>query len=269
MFKIIFKLSNLFIFLFLFNNFSIAQTAGNLTFNFTNAKPGSNASQNVFAVWIENGNGTFVKTRCRYWGSKTNDHLPSWKSKSGQNLVDATTGATLKSTSNPTAFGTKTITWNGTDVNGNVVADGTYKIQVESSWCNPEPANNQHKFLSTFTFEKSGNASTITPTDVNLTNVTITWTPSTSSVSSSDTDNSWDVYPNPANGSLTIDLNSDKNVEGYSILSVDGKIMTKGKWEINTNKKVVDLKDLNNAMYYVELIFSDGNVSSKSFVLNK
>jgi hypothetical protein len=253
-----------------FSNFVNAQTAGTLTFNYTTPVPGSNAKQNVLAVWIENSNGTFIKTRCRYWGNGTNDHLPAWKSKSGQNTVDAISGATLKSTTNPTAFGAKTITWNGTDVNGNVVTDGTYKVLVESSWCNPEPSSNQHKFLSTFTFEKSSTLTTISPTDANLSNVTITWAPATSGIQNNELENLISIYPNPSTGLVNIKFDKSINAKYLSVTSADGKLLyTEQIGQSYPSEKVLDLNKLNDGLYYMEIIKGNGNVVTKSFLLKK
>lgn len=136
------------------NSVSKAQTAGTLTFTYTQTAPSASATKNVMAVWIEDNSGNFVKTRLRYWSNSTNDHLPSWVSKSAQNLVDATTGATRTASTAPTAFGAKTITWDGKNVSGTLVPDGTYNVYIESSYCNPEPANGQHWIITNFCLQK-------------------------------------------------------------------------------------------------------------------
>src|SRR3970282_1735077 len=77
-----------------------AQTTGTLTFNFTTLNQGT--SRCVMAVWIENSADLFIKTKIRYLGDGTSDHLPVYVGKSGGsvsdamagNVVDATTGAT-------------------------------------------------------------------------------------------------------------------------------------------------------------------------------
>ena len=45
-----------------------SQTAGTLTFTFTQTAPSSQATQNVMAVWIEDSaTSVFIKTKMRYW----------------------------------------------------------------------------------------------------------------------------------------------------------------------------------------------------------
>ena len=155
-----------------------SQTAGTLTFTFTQSAPTTQATKNVMAVWIEDGSGVFVKTKMRYWSSGTSDHLPSWKTNSAQSVVDAATGATRTASTSPTAFGAKTITWDGTNVSAAVVADGTYNIYIESSYCNPEPSSNQHWVITNFAFTKGPTAVHLTPTGpTNFSNITLDWVP--------------------------------------------------------------------------------------------
>ena len=156
-----------------------SQTAGTLTFTYTQAAPTTQATMNVLAVWIQDSaTASFIKTKMRYWGNGTSDHLPTWKAKSASNVVDASTGATLKSSTTPTAFGSKTITWNGTNAAGTLVADGVYKILIESSYCNPQPAGGTHWLITNFNFKKSSTAQHLTPTGpTNFSAITIDWVP--------------------------------------------------------------------------------------------
>lgn len=165
----------------------ISQTAGTLTFTFTQPQPGT-ATKNVIAVWIENGSGTFIKTKFRYWGSGSNDHLPTWVTKSAQNVTDASTGATRTATTTPTAWGTKTFTWDAKNVNGavngSVVTDGVYKIWIESAYSpyqdNP---NGNHNMITSYSFNKTSAAEYLTPANTTLiTGVIIDWVPVSSAV---------------------------------------------------------------------------------------
>lgn len=265
-----FTLPLIFLVLFLAGFNANSQTPGTMTFTFTNPVPGNNASKNVFAVWIEDSTGKFIKTRCRYWSTKTNDHLPSWKTKSSQNTVDAITGATLTSATNPSAFGSKTFTWNGTDVNGNIVADGTYKVLVESSWCNPEPANNQHKFISSFTFEKSSTQTSTSPTDVNLNNISISWQPTSSGVNEIENEQDFNLYPNPTNGTININFEYEMKIREINVTSLDGKIIQSETFTNQSFKSSqLDLNNLKEGMYYLEVILQDGKALTKSFVIRK
>ena len=120
-----------------------AQSMGTLTFHFTEVtQPTANCyngnAQHDLAVWIQTSTGTFVKTRLRRVGGGTSDHLPTWATNSGGsssnalgatcNVVGATTGATLSS------WTTQNITWDGKNAAGTLMADGAYRVAVQSTW---------------------------------------------------------------------------------------------------------------------------------------
>ncbi|NBX28636.1 MAG: hypothetical protein EBR55_10435 [Chitinophagia bacterium] len=68
----------------------VAQTQGTLTWSFTpTSHTGFAGTRNVLAVWIETSTGTFVKTKMRYVGGGTDDHLPTWAAKAGCSNVNA------------------------------------------------------------------------------------------------------------------------------------------------------------------------------------
>lgn len=254
------------------NDFNLsAQTQGLMTLTFTQTAASSQATKNVLAVWIQNSNGTFVKTRMRFWGSGTNDHLPTWKSNSSQNTVDAVTGATLKSTTNPTAFGTKTVTWDGTDVSGNIVPDGTYKVVIESAWANPEPANNQHNVISTFTFVKADSNTSVTPVDANFTNVSINWVPS-SGVSineNKDTSLQVSVFPNPSKGIFELEFGSTINISNVQVYNSAGAIVfVDTKKKENLIKESIDLSNQPNGLYIIELVLENGSSIKKTVIVD-
>lgn len=96
-----------------------------LTVDFTTVTfKGQYAPKNVGAVWITNDQDVFVKTLER-WAVKRSKYLVKWKAVSGGNTVDAVTGATRSS------HGPHSLTWDGTDVSGNLVPDGTYRVYME------------------------------------------------------------------------------------------------------------------------------------------
>ena len=91
-------------------------TGGTLTISTLTSTAGGNYSpKNIVAIWIENSSGTFVKSLMVYAATRI-QYLTNWVSNSSKNVVNATTGATQSS------YGTRTCTWNGTNVAGTVVA---------------------------------------------------------------------------------------------------------------------------------------------------
>jgi hypothetical protein len=161
-----------------------AQTAGTLTFKFTETSqsPTYTGTKNVVAVWIESGTAAataanFVKARVRYVGGGTNDHLPTFAVAAGGSAgnaqtptmpADAVSGATLNS------FTTITTTWNGTNTAGTLVADGTYSVVIQETW--------NHGTTGTatayFSFTKGPTAVTLTPANTaQFSSISLVWTP--------------------------------------------------------------------------------------------
>lgn len=172
----------------LFSANLLAQTAGTFTFSFTpvTMSPGYSGTKNVLAVWIQTSAGAFVKTKLRYAGGGTSDHLPTWSVNAGGtsgnclatacNVTDATTGATLSS------FTAKAVVWDGKNVsgtvNGTLVADGAYQITIQETWNHGTGGT----VTTSFPFTKGPNPDHQTPANTaNFTNIKLDWVPTSSS----------------------------------------------------------------------------------------
>ena len=200
---------------------SYGQTNGLLTFSFTTtAHNGRYGSEHVVAVWIQDASNAFVKTNLRMANTNhtINNHLTVWKSKSNLNVVDAITGATYSSYSSPIS-----ITWNGTDVSGKVVNDGTYSVWIEESWDEGSSGTSS----TSFSFTKSSNQISLTPANTaNFTNITLNWTPSAAtSILEKDKIKQNDilVYPNPTSDAVNVEFKTLYNVKDISISNCNGQ----------------------------------------------
>ncbi len=135
----------------------------------------SYAPQNIMAIWIEDSNGKFVKTLLVN-SRRYTDYLSSWKtvtSAAGStfNAVDAVTGATNMD------HGVRTCTWDGTDINGKIVADGSYFVKMELT-----ETNSTGNSVS-FPFTKGKSSFSVDPgSSANFTDVSLTWEPDVSSI---------------------------------------------------------------------------------------
>lgn len=190
-----------------------AQTSGSLTFTCTTYAPtGSWGDKHVLAVWVQNlaNPSVFIKTNAKYGGE--DDHLTSWLAASKGNLVDAVTGATIQNYTVPI-----TATWDGADVNHNVVLDGDYAIYIEMGW--GQNKTTQHAVTS-FTFTKGTALQTLTPTgDANYSNVEIQWNPVSTAVNSVESADNICYYSNPVNG--VIEFNFFKELTNATITVTD------------------------------------------------
>ncbi len=267
-------------------NLTAQSTPGTLTMTYNQPQPTTptlnHGVKNVYAVWIENSSGTFIKTKCRFTSTSTDDHLPTWSSKCGCanttvatgsacNVTDATTGATRTATTTPTAFGAKTVSWDGKNVvgttNGTTVVDGTYKVWIESSW--NDGADNIHNEINSFAFTKSADATHITYTgDTYLNTIVIDWLPTALSVDQLLTSDPVAViYPVPSTGIFNINMkNAVKEIKVYNLL---GQVVYAVKPEENgTNDTKVDLSSLENATYVFSLT-NDNGTSNYEVILKK
>ena len=274
-----------------------AQTAGTLTFTWNQPQPTSPAPnagiKNVLAVWISNGTDGFVKTKYRFVSGSTSDHLPTWAAKSGGtlsnatatacNTTDAISGATCTSATStsgttpagslrPTAFGSKTITWDAKNVvgttNGTVVADGTYKVWIESSWV--DSGSNNHNELTSFSFTKGTTAVHLTPAgDSYVNSVVLDWAPLVASIEDLKTSEpSVVIYPVPSSGIFNIDLKNQ--VSDIKVFNLLGQTIYTEKVEVSVvdTTKQIDLSGFSNGSYVISLTNEFGT-SSYEIVVNK
>jgi hypothetical protein len=135
-----------------------AATKGTTTFTLTTLSYGGKYSpKNAGVAWVADAQDQFVKT-LKLWADKRKQHLIKWNASSNGNVVDAVTGATAR------APQTHTATWDGTDVNGAVVNDGTYKIYVEFTEDNSASGSTPGKWV-TVSFTKGATSQTLAPAD--------------------------------------------------------------------------------------------------------
>ena len=140
-------------------------TPGTVTFTATTqSQGGSYAPKHVLAIWVEH-DGEFVKTR-KAMANQRKQYLYTWKAASDYNVADATTGPTLNS------HQTHTIEWDCTDLDGNVVADGTYVMWIEFTEKHAQGP------LFNIEFEKGPEGFDINPPDENyFKNMQLAWEP--------------------------------------------------------------------------------------------
>jgi len=188
---------------------------GEMTFTVKTATAdGKFSPRHVLAIWIEDAEG-FVITRKRR-ADKRKQYLYTWKSKSGGNVTDATTGATLSS------HQSHSISWNCKDVNGDLVPDGEYHVYIEFT---EEHAQGPMRKVS---FTKGSEPVSLTPSDdANFKDLSLQFEPAISStvgIGGSGV-NAQLIYPNPTNGMLTISLDKDAGVSTIKIFGTNGSMV--------------------------------------------
>ncbi|HBF87543.1 MAG TPA: hypothetical protein DDX39_02785 [Bacteroidales bacterium] len=216
-------------------------TTGNLSFSITTSTTGLNfAPKHVVAVWIEDESGDFVKT-LKVRANYQINYLYQWKNSSSSNTVDAITGATL------TSHQTHNLTWDCTDVSGNVVIDGTYKIRVEFSEKNGQGPYTQYTFI------KGATSNELNPADETyFKDVSIVYTPDATTVEDVDASDFVSIYPNPASDFVV--LSCKKPINGITIYNmlgqaIDADIVKNNQFEYRISFK----KEISSGVYFYKL----------------
>ena len=106
-------------------------TGAEVVVDFTFASSSGGQVKNPYvAVWVEDGAGNLVQTISLWYqsgkGTKYLSDLRAWASASGGDIDSTTSGATR-------AAGTYSVAWDGTDADGNPVAQGDYVLFVEAA----------------------------------------------------------------------------------------------------------------------------------------
>jgi hypothetical protein len=240
-----------------------AQTPGTLTVVYTPTVPSTatfySGTRHLGAAWIATGANAFVKTKIKYCGGNC-DHLTSstWQTASAGN----TTGADVASGATKTTFAATTFTWNGTNVAGTVVADGSYNVKIFEVW-NHGTTTNQLQ-TSTIAFTKGTTASTVTPAATSwLKGVTIIWKPAlTTGIEENTSLNPIiSVYPNPTNGVFNVDFKNSSNIK---VMNTLGSIIYEAKLDQTTDgTKNIDLTSFANGVYFINVSNDKGSLNHK------
>jgi len=229
-----------------------SQTPGTFTLSLYTTSTGGYSPKHLVAIWIENSSTTFVKTKLLQSSGSNLDHLGLWTSRTGSNTVDATTGATLQT------HGNITLVWNGTDVSGTVVPDGSYNVWVEMAWA---ASLTTGKTYTIFPFTKGPAAFQSNP--ANLTNfysISLTWTPGTpTSVEKVQAIAEASLYPNPTTGLLHIRFKNEHKSVVINVYNESGlKVYNETLSEIPAVEKTMDLSKLPAGVYFVSFLFENG-----------
>jgi hypothetical protein len=226
-----------------------SQTAGTLSFSVTTTSSGGYSPSHLLAIWIENNSASFIKTKIKYAGDGDLDHLQTWVNKSGQNVVDATTGATL------TSHGTITFLWNGTNVSGSLVPDGSYSVWLEMAWAGSLTTG---KTVNSYPFTKGAAPFHSAPSNTaNFLSMILDWIPSTTAVEGVLENKDIKAYPNPTTGIFSIDFKRPVENGILELITDEGRVVFNEKFaEIPAGPRTFDLSGLPDGIYFCRLRFA-------------
>jgi hypothetical protein len=258
--RILYRTFGVFVFLLIMLTGSIAQTTGTLSFSVTTTSTGGYTPSHLLAIWIENGSTSFVKTKIKYAGNGDLDHMQTWVTKSGQNVVDAVTGPTL------TSHGTITFLWNGTNTSGTLVPDGSYFVWLEMAWASNLTTG---KTVNSFQFTKGASVFHSNPANTaNLLSMSVDWTPSSSGVDGELENKSIKVYPNPTSGLLNIEFKIPHDETLLSVIDESGKVVyNESLTNVPVGLKTLDLTGIPSGSYFCRLRFRNDEIVFRVMVV--
>ena len=243
--------------LFSFGIFS--QTSGTLTFTATTINQfGTYQPKNIMAIWVTNASGTFIKTLKKMAGQRV-QYLYQWRANSASNVTDAITGSTLPN------HQTHTVSWNGKNVSQALVADGDYKVWIEFT-----DGDYQGAYTS-FTWTKGPNAQSLAPTDSKLSGISLTWTPTPSSIAEKGLPSNLSVFPNPFKNQLNFVVTNSNDrifvdlydITGKKVASLDNKTTT-----ITWDGTSANGERLRNGVYLYNITMGDKKYSGRVIISN-
>lgn len=224
---------------------------GELTFTIRTVSAGGNYSpKHVLAIWIEN-NGDFIKTR-KAMANQRKQYLYTWKNASDYNVVDAISGSTL------TSHQTHTVSWDCTDLDGNIVPDGEYVVYAEFTDKHAQGP------LYSIPFTVGPDAINLTPDDETyFKDIELSFAPLVG-IKRNIQDVAVSISPNPGNGIFQIKMNSQHNIEKIDIFAQSGnKIRVNNLADILSNPTTIDVRHLNKGIYFLRLYTKDQVITEK------
>ncbi|KAF0203770.1 MAG: hypothetical protein FD170_843 [Bacteroidetes bacterium] len=167
--------------LFLFSVYSLSAMAqvpaqneftdGSLSFSvLTVTNNAAYSPRNVLAIWVKDSQGNFVVSR-KVMAGVRKQHLVKWVSSSGNNSVNAITGATLQN------HQLHTIAWDCRDALGNLVPDGQYEMWVEFTERNSAVGGAAGPFTKVAFSKGAEVVSIVVPDETNFKNMVLNYSP--------------------------------------------------------------------------------------------
>jgi hypothetical protein len=220
---------------------SNAATPGNLSFSVTTVGSGAN----IAAIWIEDNANLFVKTLYVYNNNKGyRPELTNWTSKSGNNFVNATTGATR-------SHGLISANWPGKDKTlTTVLNDGTYYVKIETK------EDGKAVKLGSFSFTKGTTSQTLNPAAItgSFTGISIQWTPTNTALTNVELSTLYSIYPNPAKESIYV---NGPDIQSIDVFTLEGKRI------FSSNQQKLNINALKKGTYLLNINTGKGIVSKK------
>ncbi len=261
-----------FILLFTTTCLSAQSTTGTATFTVKTISNNTGYSpKHVLAIWIKDSQGNFVKS-CKVMANTRKQHLVKWKNNSGGNTTNAITGATLST------HQTHTITWDGKDYSGNLMADGVYQVWAEYTSQNSASGQPAGPYMSV-EFTKSTSSLHLTPANLTyFSNIVLDWVPDGVGVEEAIAWNSnISVFPNPFSESVKVRFELQKSSQlqayvtdqsGKMIAVLANDVLTAGSYELTWDGKNENNSRMSSGIYFIVLRINGVATSHKVLLVD-
>lgn len=247
----------------------VESTEGTMTFTVRTLSNNTGyAPKHVLSIWIKDEAGNFILSR-KVMAASRKKHLVKWVASSAYNTTSAITGATLNT------HQTHTITWNGTNSNGQQVPDGVYQVWVEYTSENSANNGSPGPFTSVL-FHKGPVSEHLNPANQTyFQEMVLDWIPlGVGSAESIPANSQVSVYPNPfkekTNITLNLELRSQVQVNIYSssgrmIECLASEIAGPGKYTLAWDGISKAGNQLPSGVYIIEVVINGISRSVKVF----
>jgi len=243
--------------------------AQSVTFNVTTVTyGGGEAPKHVFALWITNSSGKYIKTINRQSKNYTSE-LSNWYSNSGNKTTDGITGASLITHNAPLnkTGGVSRIPflWDCKDFNGTLVADGDYYVNIEFS------EKGASKYIK-YAFTKGSTSNNLSYPNVTTNpgkyfqNATLVYTALATSIYQTENTKTYDIYFSNSSKKLILyfDAQYHESVE-VSIYNLSGKVLYIRN-NIDSDFSV-ELSKLPAGVYFVKLSDKSGKKQTNKIIV--
>lgn len=234
-------------------------TDGTVTFTVLTVSNGATYSpKNVLAIWVKDAQGNFVISR-KVMAANRKQHLVKWVASSSNNVVNATTGATLPN------HQTHTISWDCRDANGNLVPDGTYEMWVE--YTSRNSASGGAVGPSTkIVFTKGMEVISLNPPDETyFKNMALNYSPLNVGIDEYlSIEMAFSVFPNPFSNRLNVSFELPKSdfvnisvydLGGKRVAELVNEVLAQGNNSFYWEGKSENGQPLNTGVYFIRVIY--------------
>ena len=75
-----------------------------------------------------------------------------------------------------------------------------------------------------------------------------------------------DIYPNPAWGEVTIQVNEGSKISSLSLFTLSGQLVLE-EWKVNSNRRILRLDQVDSGMYLLRIVSENGGILNQKLIV--